>query len=144
VKNTFPSTGAMPMITDARAARTCCDESVDNSCKCSLHYYKDIVHPHSLLADSHRRSEKGNSLNNKHHDRIHYDEQFERALTLTQGRMCCEATCGLTIAQNLVTLLAAAIRTSASLSRSSRPYAGTSSVLIPSIHKNECPVSLHC
>jgi hypothetical protein len=33
--------------------------------------------------------------------------------------------------QNLVTLPAAAIRTSASLSRSSRPYAGTSSVLFP-------------
>jgi hypothetical protein len=69
------------MITDASAARTCCDESVDNS--------------------------------------------------LTQGRMYCEATCGLTMLQNLVTLPAAAIRTSASLSRSSRPYAGTSSVLFP-------------
>jgi len=30
---TFPSKGAIPIITDASAARTCCDESVDSSCK---------------------------------------------------------------------------------------------------------------
>jgi hypothetical protein len=50
--------------------------------------------------------------------------------------------------QNLVTLPAAAIRTSASLSRSSRPYAGTSSVLFPvdtrmSVHPVYIPREAH-
>jgi len=53
----------------------------------------------------------------------------DRKHTFTHGRICCCATWGLTIPQNLVTLPAAAIRTSASLSRSRRTYAGTSSVL---------------
>lgn len=43
--------------------------------------------------------------------------------------MCWIASSGLKIRQNLVTFPAAAIRTSASLSRSSRTYAGTRSVL---------------
>lgn len=34
---TFPNTGAIPIITEARAERTCCEESDDNSCKsCSI------------------------------------------------------------------------------------------------------------
>lgn len=30
--DTLPRTGASPIMTDARAARTCCDASVDSSC----------------------------------------------------------------------------------------------------------------
>lgn len=33
VAHTFPRTGAIPMITEARADRTCCEESDDNSWK---------------------------------------------------------------------------------------------------------------
>jgi len=32
---TFPNTGAIPIMTEAKAERTCWDESDDNSCKCS-------------------------------------------------------------------------------------------------------------
>jgi hypothetical protein len=35
--NTFPKTGAIPMMTEAKAERTCCDESDDSSCNCSQH-----------------------------------------------------------------------------------------------------------
>jgi len=34
--HTFPNTGAIPIITEAKAERTCCEESEDNSCKSSL------------------------------------------------------------------------------------------------------------
>nr|ABJ99601.1 NBS-LRR type resistance protein [Beta vulgaris] len=71
----FPNTGAIPIITDAKADRTCWEESDDKS--------------------------------------------------LTHGRICWIANSGLKIRQNFVTLPAAAIRTSASLSLSSRTYAGT-------------------
>lgn len=30
---TFPKTGAIPIITEAKAERTCWDESEDNSCR---------------------------------------------------------------------------------------------------------------
>lgn len=49
--------------------------------------------------------------------------------TFTQGRICWIASSGLRIWQNFVTFPAAAMRTSASLSRRSRTYAGTRSVL---------------
>jgi hypothetical protein len=35
--STFPNTGAIPIMTEAKAERTCWDESDDNSCKCSWH-----------------------------------------------------------------------------------------------------------
>lgn len=45
------------------------------------------------------------------------------------GTICCIATSGFNNWQNLVTVPAAAMRTSASLSRSSQTYAGTKSDL---------------
>lgn len=50
-------------------------------------------------------------------------------LTFTQGIIRWIASSGFKIRQNLVTLPAAAMRTSASLSQSSRTYAGTRSEL---------------
>jgi hypothetical protein len=38
---TFPSTGAIPIITEAKAERTCWDESDDNSCRCTWH---ELIH----------------------------------------------------------------------------------------------------
>jgi len=57
------------------------------------------------------------------------------APTLTHGRICWIEICGFNMRQNLVTFPAAAIRTSASLSRRRRTYAGTKSALIPKTEK---------
>ena len=58
--------------------------------------------------------------------------------TFTQGRICWIASWGLKIRQNLVTFPAAAMRTSASLSRRSLTYAGTKSALKqPEVKKDE-------
>lgn len=48
------------------------------------------------------------------------EKELHKVSTFTQGRICWIASSGLKIRQNFVTLPAAAIRTSASLSRSSR------------------------
>lgn len=92
------------MMTDAKADLTCCEESDDNSCK-------------GLLNDKHI-----NSVTSQNVD-------LEQKVTFTQGRICWIASSGSRILQNFVTFPAAAIRTSASLSRSRRTYAGTRSVL---------------
>lgn len=103
---TFPKTGAIPMMTDAKADLTCCEESDDNSC--NVDYFGNDKHINSVTSQN---------------------VDLEQKVTFTQGRICCIASSGSRILQNFVTFPAAAIRTSASLSRSRRTYAGTRSVL---------------
>ena len=62
--------------------------------------------------------------------------------TFTQGRICWIASSGLKMRQNLVTFPAAAIRTSASLSRSNRTYAGTKSILGNNYHKSKILITI--
>lgn len=117
---TFPKIGAIPIITEAKADRTCWEESDDNSC--TVHYKVVIIYQ---------------TLKNKLNCNLPNGQTITLAskkftvnmCTFTQGRICWIDSSGLKIRQNLVTLPADAIRTSASLSRSKRTYAGTKSVL---------------
>lgn len=116
------------MITEAKAERTCWDESDDSSYEENVTLVKvPKISKGHLMIDTRRQTKKINNI------RIHHLEkpkdrnmdnkigkELHKVCTFTHGRICWIASSGLNIRQNLVTLPAAAMRTSASLSRSKR------------------------